>query len=122
MRDDNIEYRFSVKPLSAEDGGGFSIEFPDLPGCISDGDTVEEAIANGKDAVKSWLTTCKKLGRKAPKPNQKISYSGKTLIRLPKYLHKNLSDRAELEGVSLNSLVQSFIAEGLGRKDNTDRL
>ena len=37
-------YPFTIRPLSEEDGGGFAIEYPDLPGCISDGDTPEELI------------------------------------------------------------------------------
>ena len=42
-----VEYRFTVRPMTAEEGGGYLIEFPDLPGCMSDGETIEEAIANG---------------------------------------------------------------------------
>ena len=113
----DLQYQFSIRPLSLEEGGGFAIEFPDLPGCISDGDTIKEAIANGEDAVKGWLDTCKKLSREIPKPNQQSTHSGKVLLRLPKYLHAKSAHRAELEGVSLNSLIQTFIAEGLGRKN-----
>lgn len=49
-------YAFTIRELTPDDGGGFLIEFPDLPGCISDGETVEEAIDNGADALKSWLS------------------------------------------------------------------
>ena len=38
------DYSFEIRPLSEEDGGGFLITFPDLPGCMSDGETPEEAI------------------------------------------------------------------------------
>lgn len=115
MKDKNIQYPYLIKPLTLEDGGGFVIEFPDLLGCTSDGETEAEAIANGKDAVREWIATCKKLGRKIPAPNQAFDYSGKVLLRLPKYLHKKLANRAEFEGVSLNSLAQTFIAEGIGK-------
>jgi len=117
MKDKNIQYPYIVKPLPSEDGGGFSIEFPDLLGCVSDGETEEEAIVNGKDAAREWLETCKKLGRKVPTPSKQSTYSGKILSRLPKYLHKKLAHRAESEGVSLNCLMITLIAEGLGRKD-----
>ena len=109
----DTEYPFHVRPLSTEEGGGFVIEYPDLPGCMSDGETIEEAIANGKDAVKGWIETCKKLGREVPLPNQQVSYSGRLLLRIPKYLHAKLANRAKLENVSLNSLVQTFIAGSL---------
>lgn len=49
------QFPFVVRPLEAEEGGGFLIEFPDLPGCISDGDTIEQAIENGMAAKAAWL-------------------------------------------------------------------
>lgn len=45
------QYQFTVRPLSREEGGGYSVEYPDIPGCLSDGETVEEAIANGREAI-----------------------------------------------------------------------
>jgi len=50
-----LEYPLAVRPLSTEDGGGYLVEFPDLPGCMSDGETVEEAIRNGAEAVRDWI-------------------------------------------------------------------
>jgi antitoxin HicB len=50
-------YPFSIRELSEEEGGGFLIEFPDLHGCMSDGETIDEAIENGKDAVRCYLKT-----------------------------------------------------------------
>jgi antitoxin HicB len=60
-------YPFTLRPLSTEDGGGFAIEFPDLPGCISDGETPEEAIENGRDALAAYLRSCAKHGDPTPK-------------------------------------------------------
>ena len=62
-------YPFAVRPLSKADGGGFGIEYPDLPGCISDGHTPEEALINGRDAVKSYLLSCLQYSDPLPKPN-----------------------------------------------------
>ncbi|MDX1968260.1 MAG: type II toxin-antitoxin system HicB family antitoxin [Planctomycetaceae bacterium] len=59
-------YPFTIRPLAEEDGGGFAIEYPDLPGCISDGHTPEEAFANGCDAVKSFLLSCVEHGEAFP--------------------------------------------------------
>lgn len=61
-------YAFIVRPLSIEDGGGFLIEYPDLPGCFSDGETPEEAIRNGRDAVEAYLQSCRKHGDPLPSP------------------------------------------------------
>ena len=61
-----LEYPSNISILSAEEGGGYLIEFPDLPGCISDGDTIDEAIANGRDAIFCWIETAKQHGDKIP--------------------------------------------------------
>lgn len=45
---------FEINPLSKDDGGGFLISFPDYPGCIADGETVGEAIQEGKDALRAY--------------------------------------------------------------------
>lgn len=114
-----IDYPFTVKPLTEEDGGGFSIEYPDLPGCIADGETIEEAITAGKEAIEAWIETANALGRNIPQPGGEsllflTDYSGKYVQRLPKSLHAALSSRAKSEGVSINTLALSYIAQGIG--------
>ena len=61
-------YSYKVIKLSKTEGGGYLIEYPDLPGCISYGDTEEEALRISEDAVKCWLATAQELGRKIPEP------------------------------------------------------
>ncbi len=51
----DTEYRFTVRPLSEEEGGGYLVEYPDLPGCMSDGETIEEAIVDAEDAKRCWI-------------------------------------------------------------------
>jgi antitoxin HicB len=119
MRNDKLkldEYPFTVRPLTAEDGGGYLIEYPDVPGCIADGETPEEAIANGRDALKSALRTLKELDGQIPAPGRIANASGQWRQRVPRSLHARLAARAEQEGVSLNTLVTAMIAEGLGKR------
>lgn len=59
-----IEYPFEIHPLSKDEGGGYAILFPDLPGCRSDGATPEEAIENGRDALAFWLEVAREFGDK----------------------------------------------------------
>ncbi len=106
-------YPFAIRPLSQEDGGGFMIEYPDLPGCVSDGSTPEEAIVHGRDAVKAYLLSCVRHGDLAPQPG---AASGQWRQRVPRSLHARLVSRARQEGVSLNALVTAMIAEGLGKR------
>ena len=67
----NLEYPVLIEPLSAEDGGGFLATVPDLPGCASDGETQEEALANVRDAVEAWIEEARALGRPVPAPSRR---------------------------------------------------
>ena len=108
------DYPFEVRPLSAEEGGGFLISFPDFAECISDGETVDEAIENGRDALKATVAALKAKKMSVPAPNSGGVASGKFVARVPKTVHAQLATRARAEGVSLNALVLTFIAQGLG--------
>ena len=108
------DYPFEVRPLSSEEGGGFLISFPDFAECISDGETVEEAMANGRDALKATVAALKAKKFAVPAPNSGGVASGKFVARVPKTVHAQLATRARAEGVSLNALVLTFIALGLG--------
>lgn len=118
----DVDYRFTVRPLSEDEGGGWLVEYPDLPGCMSDGETIAEAIANGEDAKGCWIAAMKEAGRPIPPPSPGESrdepaaegYSGKWQLRAPKSLHRRLAERARREGVSLNALAVTLLAEGLG--------
>lgn len=110
-------YPFRITPLSKADGGGYLIEFPDVPGCMSDGETPEEAIVNGRDALKASLKTLREFGEPLPKPGAFAVSSGQWRQRVPKSLHARLVSRARQEGVSLNTWVTALLSEGLtGRR------
>ncbi len=63
-----LQYSVMISPLGVEDGGGFSAVVPDLPGCMSDGETPEEAIANVRDAIAAWIEAAEEMGRPVPAP------------------------------------------------------
>jgi antitoxin HicB len=64
----DLDYPYTVRHLEEDEGSGFIIEFPDLPGCMSEGDNLEEAIKNGREAVLAWIEVAKEEGRKIPDP------------------------------------------------------
>ncbi len=66
-----LEYPVMIEPLSIEDGGGFAATVPDLPGCMSDGETPEEALANVRDAIAEWIEEARAVGRSVPKPSRR---------------------------------------------------
>lgn len=117
------DYPFEMRPLTEDEGGGWLITFPDLPGCMSDGESPEEALVNGRDAVSAWIEAVRAAGREVPAPGNRPS--GKFMTRVPRSVHARLVARAQQEGVSMNALVSAFLAEGLGRRtatgDNTRR-
>ena len=61
-------YKVVIEPLSDEDGGGFLATVPELPGCMSDGETRAEALINVEDAIATWLFSACKMGRAIPEP------------------------------------------------------
>lgn len=65
-----LRYTVVVQPLSPEDGGGYCALVPDLPGCMSDGDTPEAALTNVEDAIASWIEAAQDLGHAVPEPSR----------------------------------------------------
>ena len=115
MRD--LAYRITLRPLAAADGGGWLVEFPDLPGCVADGPTPEAALAEAEDARHSWIEAARQHGDPIPPPAaDTAAYSGRWVLRTPKTLHRRLAERARREGVSLNTLAVALLAEGVGAR------
>jgi len=110
------KYPFELRPLTNEEGGGYLMSFPDFNECIADGETIEEALAEGRQALAAVIGTLEAKGLPVPAPGSYAAYSGKFVQRLPKSLHARLQSRARLEGVSINTLATTYIAEGLMRK------
>ncbi len=112
-------YSHVVEPLTVEDGGGFLITFPDLPGCMSDGGTEAEAISNARDAFSVWMSARTHIGKAIPKPirHGESAEPVRLMQRLPRSLHANLVARAKAEGTSLNTLVTMLLAEGMRKRE-----
>lgn len=64
------DYQVHVRPLSSADGGGFVATAPELPGCMSDGETPEEALRNAYDAIACWIEAAEEMGRPVPEPHR----------------------------------------------------
>ncbi len=111
------DYPVAIRRLSADEGGGFLAEAPDLPGCAADGETEAEALQNIASAIDEWIDEARRLGRKIPEPAALGKYSGRWVQRVPRSLHMKLAQQARREGVSLNQLASTLLAEGLGKKE-----
>jgi len=83
---------------------------------MSDGETPEEAIDNGKGAFAAWTAVrTRDLKKAMPKPASVAVKPSRFVLRAPRSMHSRLVERAKEDGVSLNTLVTSFIAESLGK-------
>ena len=95
-----LPYRMEIIPDTVE--GGFAVRFPELPGCLTCGDTLEEAVRNAADCKKEWLIATMEEGISIPEPVSEEEYSGQFKLRIPKSLHKSLAEHSKAEGISMN--------------------
>ena len=111
----DLSYKYEVFP--EDDGSGFTATIPDLPGCITSADTIEELIPMLMEAKELWVEIALQDGDFIPEPSpiEEETYSGRFVARLPRSLHRQLATRASSEGTSLNQLVVAILAEGMGR-------
>jgi len=114
-----LDYPFTMHPLPADEGGGYLIEFPDLPGCMSDGPTPEEAIQNGADAVRCWIEAMREAGRPVPAPSR--APVGVRTINVDEHIYRMLAEEAERQGLDTESIANTAFLSGvlsyLSRKD-----
>jgi predicted RNase H-like HicB family nuclease len=80
------EYPVVLRPLSADDGGGWIAIVPDLPGCISDGGTAYQALENVQGAIAEWKEAARALGRTIPNPDASLESTLEQEV--PEYIRK----------------------------------
>ena len=95
-----LPYKMEIVPDLEE--GGYVVSYPDLPGCLTCGETIETAIMNAIDAKKVWLEAALEDGITINEPNSSDEYSGQFKLRLPKSLHRQLAENSKREGISMN--------------------
>lgn len=67
------DYPLIVEPIPTADGGGWLVTVPDLPGCMSDGETPEDAVRDARDAILEWIDAAHRLGRDIPTPRRHLA-------------------------------------------------
>ncbi|MDP2744550.1 MAG: type II toxin-antitoxin system HicB family antitoxin [Dehalococcoidia bacterium] len=115
-----LEYYLSLKypvTIHAAHEGGYVAEIEDLPGCLAQGETLDEAYELIEEARKMWLDVAYEEGLGIPEPRGEQEYSGKFFIRAPKSLHRSLDQMAKREGVSLNQYLVTTLARSIGMKE-----
>jgi predicted RNase H-like HicB family nuclease len=108
--------RAYVRRLTPDPSGGYVASISEFPGCIAEGETAEEALQNLDKAAESWIEVAIANGREIREPVDFDGFSGKTALRMPRNLHKQAAELAELEGCSLNQLLVTAISFYVGGK------
>lgn len=108
----SLRYPVTIHP---DPGGGYVAEVEELPGCMTQAETIDGAFEGVEDARQLWIKTAYEEGQDIPLPRDMEEYSGKFMVRIPRGLHRNLVRAAKREGVSLNQYVNSLLAAGLQR-------
>ena len=100
--DDYMKMSYKMEIIEDKDEGGFVVSFPDLPGCITCGETIESAISNAEDSKKAWFEEAIEEGIEINEPDSLESYSGQFKLRIPRSLHRSLAEHSQREGISMN--------------------
>ncbi len=101
----NLPYRLELIPDLDE--GGFVAEYPELPGCLSCGETEAQAVENAKDAKIEWITTAIEQGILIPEPEE---YTEQLQLTIPERLKKELEERSRTEGISVNQYCLNLLS------------
>ena len=102
-----LPYSIEIMP----DEEGYIATIPDLPGCMSSGDTIDAALRGLEEVKELWLQGRIEAGEEIPEPTKIEDFSGKFVLRIPRSLHRSLDREARKQGISLNQYVLHILSE-----------
>jgi len=113
-----MSLKYPMEIIEDIDEGGYCISFPDLPGCVTCVDSLEEIKQASEDAKREWLIASLEDGDIINEPRSLEDYSGQFKLRIPKTLHKSLVEASNKEGVSMNQYCMYLLSKGLGMNNS----
>ena len=120
--DKNLSYymglNYKIEVMKDIDEGGYILSCPELKGCFTCADTLQQGFELIEDAKKSWFLACIKDGVPIPEPSNLEDYSGQFKLRIPKSLHKTLAEHSRQEGISMNQYCLYLLSSRSGAIDN----
>jgi len=69
------EFKYEMIIYWSQQDEAFLVEVPELPGCMADGATREEAVKNANEVIQLWIETAKEMGREIPQPRGRLAYA-----------------------------------------------
>jgi antitoxin HicB len=118
--EDYLRLPYTIQLRQYEDGTFFA-DVAELPGCVTEAETAEEAVEMIRDAMAGWIEVALSEGLPIPEPAAEPGYSGRFLVRTPKSLHRDLVRHARAEGASLNQFVVTTLSRALGGREQGGR-
>ena len=119
-RDTKLSYRFKAFQIEGEDGTfEWGVQFVDIPDVVGGGDTLEEAYSEALSNLDVYISYLKDNGKDIPLPTKEPEYdgySGKLVLRLSKGNHKKIAELADIENISINSLLNEMVTEGIQKR------
>ncbi len=112
-------FKYRVVTEWSDEDEAFIARVPALPGCAAHGDTVEKAGREARSAALGIIDVMRAHGDALPPEDASADYSGQLRLRLPKSMHERISRMATADGVSLNTMLLTFIAQGFGGRLGT---
>lgn len=109
-----MSLKYPIKVKEMEEGGHF-VEVIDLPGCMCDADTIGDIPVKVEKTKRAWIEGTLERGGEIPLPESDEAYSGRFVVRMLKSLHRALSEKANKEGISLNSYVCTLLTQNYER-------
>lgn len=111
-----LELSYPVR-LVVEPDGAIVASIEELPGCLSQGESADDAMCNIEEARQLWIETAWERGISIPEPSTNKEYSGKVLLRMPRCLHRRVANTAMKEGISLNQYLVYLLSTRQGCKE-----
>jgi antitoxin HicB len=106
-----VKYRVDI--AWSDEDGCYVVRVPELPGCVTDGPTIEEAASNAAEAIAVFLETLDAQGKPRPPALSERSFSGKVPLRISSELHRDLTARAMVEDLSLNQFIERKLKKAI---------
>ncbi len=110
-------FKYSMQLFWSEEDGEYVALIPEFPYLSALSKKPDQAVREALMVAEAFLEDMAETGDEPPEPQVLSSFSGQTRVRMPRTLHQRLAGRARMEDVSLNTLIVSLLAEGIGAMD-----
>jgi antitoxin HicB len=102
-----VQYKYRIDIFWSSEDSCFVVNVPELEGCMTHGETLEEAVSNAQEAIDGFIESLKARGLPVPIPIADQAFSGKIPLRIDPNLHRDLVLKAQIEGKSLNKYIET---------------